>query len=184
MIGTKAEMYDMLYGGEFGNTVPMWFSAWRWLESQSENNYPYWGIRTLTPGGPCLLNCPAYETYGVARKYELNGHSVNISPMIDRITTVTMWANLWDSPSGLVLECIENPPKRGSWRELMPIQAKTYTGTAAKMRLERHLNPNSLDDLRILIDQYPNAVYEFSAMASCFGTVPGRNAVIWEVRHY
>jgi hypothetical protein len=106
--------------------------------------------------------------------------------MVDRITTVTLWANVWDSPTGLIVEGIEYPPKEVSWRELMPLPAHYHRWelTAAKMLLAKHMNPNSLNDLKDLIEKYPAHVYEFSCLAECFGTVPHRNTVIWEVRSY
>lgn len=189
MVSNKAEMYRMLHRGDFGNTVPMWFDATSWFSAAMCVDSPYnrinwWGVRSLTPGGPCELNVYFSEVVHIVRKFIRQGHKVNISPMIDRIVNVTMWANILRSNSGLVLECIEYPDKASNWRAEMPIKAKTYQNTAANILLRKHLNPNTLDDLEILLDKYPGAVVELSATESEFGTVPGRNAIIWEVRNY
>ena len=181
-VANKADMYRRLSSGEFGNTVPQWFDLEQW-EAESPR-YQWWGVRTLTPGGPCELNVHRdWVPLWVAR-FERDGFRCNISPMVDRLSRVRMWANVWDSPTGLVLECILNPPHGASWRKLMPTNAKTYSGITARSLLSATLNENSHDDLRILLEQYPDHVIEFSALDRCFGTVPGRNAVVWEVRRY
>lgn len=188
MISNKAEMYRMLHRGDFGNTVPMWFSIREWeLDAMFREPYRsirYWGVRSLTPGGPCTLNAPVAYVWDIANDFIRRGHQVNISPMIDHIVNVSMWANVLRSPSGLIVECIEYPDKASNWRVEMPTKAKTYQNTAANMLLRKHLNPSTLDDLGILLDKYPDAVVELSATESEFGTVPGRNAIIWEVRNY
>lgn len=181
-VKTKTEMYALLANGVLGNTVPQWFDVDSWMPHR--NKYKWWGVRTLTPGGPCWLNVWMPHVPNWCHQAKIDGHRYNISPMVDRIARVTMWANVWDSPTGLVLECFEYPPIEGSWRELMPTKAIGYTGVVANQILKRHLNANSLDDLEILLERYPNHVVELSALETCFGTVPGRNAVIWEVRNY
>lgn len=194
MVSNKAEMYRMLHRGDFGNTVPMWFDPWEWWEmiyskiqlGHRIDGSPlhWWGVRSLTPGGPCFLNAGWWDVKNIAYNIRNLGYEINISPMIDRIVNVTMWANILRSNSGLVLECIEYPDRASNWRAEMPTKAKTYQNTAANILLRKHLNPNTLDDLEILLDKYPDAVVELSATESEFGTVLGRNAIIWEVRNY
>lgn len=183
----KTDMYRLLHNGYLGNTVPMWFNDLDWLwavDSGERFNYKWWGVRSVVAGGPCFLNISFNDVVARCREIERAGYRFNISPMIDRIVTVTMWANIWESPTGLIVEGIEYPPKEGSWRELMPIQAKRWEGITARSVLRKHLNANSYDDLTILLDTYPNHVVELSATETCFGTDPGRNAIIWEVRNY
>lgn len=188
MVSNKAEMYRMLHRGDFGNTVPMWFDVKEWwnyvYNNFSSAKHSWWGVRSLTPGGPCELNVAIWDVRTISYHIQQSGHKINISPMIDRIVNVTMWANILRSPSGLIVECIEYPDKASNWRVEMPTKAKTYQNTAANMLLRKHLNPSTLDDLGILLDKYPDAVVELSATESEFGTVPGRNAIIWEVRNY
>jgi hypothetical protein len=180
----KAHMYKLLARGALGNTTPQYFSVEEWEASPEYDKYEWWGVRTLTPGGPCRLNCPKGEIAATARSQEFSAHGVNISCMLDRIRTVTLWGEVCELPSGLTAYGIEYPPKNGSWRALMPFQGKTWEGTAARLLLRRHLNENSYDDLCDLLDKWPGHVVEFSAVDGMFGTMPGRNAIIWEVRQY
>ncbi|HYE59183.1 MAG TPA: hypothetical protein VD948_11785 [Rhodothermales bacterium] len=184
MIRSKNRMYELLEAGAFGNTIPQWFDIDRWEASADASRYPVWGVRTLIPGGPCRLNCPREEVRATAERQEFREAGVNISVMVDAAVRVTLWADVYDSETGLLVYGIERPPKGGSWRALMPSQGREWRGLSAQMILRRHLNANSLADLEALRERWPGHVYELSACDRCFGTVPGRNAVLWEVRNY
>lgn len=182
-IVNKTEMYRLLAAGEFGNTIPQYFDLSAWKASADYRRYATWGVRTLKPGGPCRLYCPREEVEATAAAF---GQSVNVSCMIDAVTVVTAWLETWDSPTGLVVEGVEYPARGESWRAVMPDPARRrrWEGTRARMILAKHLNANSLADWELLRDKYPNSVVEFSACENCFGTVKGRNTVLWEVRNY
>ncbi len=182
VIRYKDEMYKLLAAGAFGNTIPQYFSLAEWYAA----NPPWdsiWGVRTLTPGGPCALQVHMLAVPQIVRDFA--PHKPNISVMIDAIRTVTLWANVLDGDAGIVLDCIEYPDtKAGStWRK--PLEPwRHLEGVAARLMLHKHLNANSYDDLLNLMELYPRHVYELSAVEGCYGTVPGRNAVMWEVRNY
>lgn len=180
-ITSKAQMYAMLAAGRLGNTIRQFFSVDEWRASRDAELYPQWGVRTLIAGGPCRLFCPREEVADTVAKF---GCAVNISMMIDAICRVTLWADIFESESGLVVHGIEYPPVGGSWRALMPTAAREWRGLAARMLLRRHLNANSLDDLDATFERWPGHVVELSACERCIGVIPGRNAVVWEVRSY
>ncbi len=182
IISDKQQMYRMLAAGDFGNTIPQFFSVDEWAASKDCDRFDMWGVRTLAPGGPCRLNCPRLEVCRTAGDFISAGYGINISCMVDVACNVTLWAEAYDSPAGLIVYGIEYPPKGASWRALMPTQGKHWHGTSAKMLLQKHLNANSLDDLSVLRATYPGHIYEFSALEQCFGTIPHRNAIMWEVR--
>ncbi len=184
---TKADMYRRLAAGEFGNTIRQFFSPTEWATHPDSDRFEWWGVRTMTPGGPCRLNCPAVEVWPTGRKFIADGHYVNISMMVDKVATVTAWLELWDSPTGLVVEGIEWPQTpEWTWRNSMPDPAKRkrWEGVAARHVLARHLNQNSVEDVRELLDGYPDHVLELSALDRCIGSVPHRNHVTWELRLY
>lgn len=187
-VRTKAEMYRRLAAGAFGNTVLQYFDVAAWAASPDAVRYATWGVRTLTPGGPCRLNCPRAEVAATAGGFAAAGHRVNVSLMIDAVCTVTAWLEAFDSAAGLVVEGVEAPDTAGgwTWRNSMPDPARRrrWEGAAARCVLRRHLNPNSLDDLAAVLDHFPGHVVEMSATDRCFGTVPHRNTVVWEVRGY
>jgi hypothetical protein len=180
-ITDKRQMYAMLAAGELGNTIPQFFSVADWTAAGGPTRYPFWGVRTLTPGGPCRLNCPAGEVAATVAAFA--PHPPNISPMVSCVGQVTLIADVWDSPLGVVVEGHEYPPRVHDWREMMKTRNR-WEGVAARMVLRKHLNANSHGDLWELFEQFPGNVVELSALEVCFGTVPGRNAVVWEVRDY
>lgn len=193
---TKADMYRRLAAGEFGNTIPQYFSCREWLNRSDSESYPFWGVRTLTPGGPCRLHCPAGEVVATANQYQTAGHAINISMMVDAVATVKTWLEVLDlSPNHfglwsdtLIVEGIEWPdtPNGATWRNSMPNPQlrKRWAGKAARLVLERHLRRSSLDSIGSLLRDYPRRVIELSALDKCFGTLQNQNHVIWEVRNY
>lgn len=186
-VKSKADMYARLARGEFGNTIPQFFSVEDWHAEPKNASIDWWGVRSLTPGGPCKLNCPWIEVRDTAEGFIRAGHGVNISMMVDKVATVTAWLEVWDSPTGLVVEGIEYPKApEWTWRNSMPdpTRRKRWEGTAARMILRKHLNENSLDDLYAILPEYPDHVHEFSTLDRCIGTREGRNAVWWETRLY
>lgn len=183
-VTNKARMYRLLAAGAFGNTVPQFFSVHEWRLSGQADRYPLWGVRTLTPGGPCRLYCPADEVADTVASRLFQKHRVNISCMVDAVCTVTAFIEVMESETGLLVYAVEHPGAGTSWRHAMPRDGVQTGGLRARMLLRRHLNADSLDDLESLLEKYPGHVVELSALEECFGTVPGRNAVVWEVRRY
>jgi hypothetical protein len=177
----KRRMYELLSADRIGNTIPQYSSVKAWLASGEDQVFPFWGVRTRTPGGPCRLNCPAAEVPATVESFR--PHAPNISVMISSVGRVTWLGEVWDSPSGLICSGVEYPPEIHDWRPLMR-HPTLYEGVAARGLLRRHLNPNSHDDLMELLEIYPDHVIEFSAMDRCYGTLPHRNAITWEVRAY
>jgi hypothetical protein len=183
-VTTKARMYHLLHGGAFGNTIRQYFDVREWLASGEPERCPFWGVRTMTPGGPCRLYCPTGEVAETAREFGWAGNAVNISAMIDAFCTVTMWADVFEGEAGLSVYGVEYPGRGANWRRDMPTRGRQFTGVNARMVLCRHLNPSSLADLDVVLERFPGHVVELSAIDRCLGTIPGRNGVVWEVRRY
>lgn len=182
VVSSKQQMYQMLSAGLFGNTTKQWYDVATWKAEAPE--YHYWGVRTLQPGGPCRLFCPCDEVEVTCRQPTFVAAGINISMMIDTITNVTLWAEVYESDTGLVVYGMEYPPKKGSWRLLMPSQGRHWYGLEAKMLLRKHLWPSSLSDLEELLEKYDGHVVEFSACEDAVGVLKDRNGVVWEVRAY
>lgn len=190
----KADMYRRLTAGELGNTITQYLSVDAWLASPDSARYPLWGVRSARHAmhPACRLNCPAAEVADHCRRHFADGP--NISMMVEAIATVTAWLEVWDSPSGLVVEGVEHPDTAAgwTWRNSMrdPDRRKKWEGLQARLMLRKHLNPNSLADLTNpgdpdhpgLLERFPGHVVEMSCLESCLGSVPGRNGIVWEVR--
>lgn len=177
----KQHMYELLKRGGLGNTIPQYGSLEEWEASGEHLIYPYWGVRTKTPGGPCRLNCPSEEVAETIERFR--PHPPNISVMISSVGRVTWLGEVWDSPSGLICSGVEYPPRVHDWRVEMR-HPMLWEGVDARSLLRHHLNANSHDDLMELLELYPDHVHEFSVMDRCYGTWPHRNAIMWEIRSY
>jgi hypothetical protein len=180
-IKSKAAMYSLLAAGSLGNTIPQYFAVADWRQSGDDLRYGYWGVRSQIPGGPCRLYCPTAEVEQTAASF---GCDFNISMMIDAVATVTLWADIWESPTGLMVYGIEYPPRGSSWRSLMPTTGRHWYGLAAKLLLQKHLNANSYSDVAEMLQRYDGHVLELSATEECIGRVPHRNHTTWEIRDY
>ena len=64
------------------------------------------------------------------------------------------------------------------------VHGRQWQGLRALALLRSRLFPSSWADLEALLELYPSSVIEFSAYRVPVGNLPGRNAVIWEVRDY
>lgn len=57
-------------------------------------------------------------------------------------------------------------------------------GLQSLMLLRSAMTPSSWADFELVMDRWPEHVIEFSVFSRCLGDVPGRNALVWEVRQY
>src|SRR5690606_38792375 len=57
-------------------------------------------------------------------------------------------------------------------------------GLAALSLLRSAMDPASSDDLDLLLERYDDAAIELTVLRRCFGIVPHRNTIFWEVRNY
>ena len=178
-IRSKDVMYRTLVAGGFGNTCPVYFSVGEWLRAEN-GGVPLWGVRSHTSGDPrARLDVPTAVVADYCRSV-FGDHGFNITPMVDHM--LAFRGEVYDAGSrGLVLFGVAGR-RELKWRPAFRQYGREYTGSAAAVVLRTVMNGNSYDDLQILLEQYPGHVVEFTALEREFGTVPGRNSVVWEVR--
>lgn len=181
-VRNKSDSYRRLLRGDFGNTIPVHFDVDAW-EREHSHEMPTWGIRTMSPGGPCRLHVPTMQVRPVWDAIVTMGHVPNVSAMVSNVAPATLACDVWESPGGLIVTGAEYPAREFNWRAMMR-RPVVWKGLSARMLLERHLNASSLADLQTLMSRFSCHVIELTAMPVCYGTIPGRNAVIWEVRDY
>jgi hypothetical protein len=178
----KKSMYRRMVAGEFGNTLPRFFTVRDWLESGVQ--YTLWGVQhTSIAGFPgTRLDVHYEDVEDVIRDGGFNGNYC-IAPMVHQVGNVQWEGDVYDHPEHGVICSGNVSPANGSWRTHMKAP-RLWEGCAATTLLRAVLNENSFDDLMELVAAFPNHVVELSALDACFGTLPNRNAVIWEVRRY
>jgi hypothetical protein len=184
-ITTKKAMYRLLQAGLLGNTIPIYNSVDEWWDSDDLWRYDNWGVRVLTPGDKRMrLNIPRGWVLDYVKDNFPEDSGYNISPMIDQ----------WSIFKGEVYEQYHTPPYglcayvnfKGNmpWREALRDYGQHFFGLEAKLQLQKYMDPSSYDDVRTLLEEYPDHVVEFSVCDRSVGIIPGRNSVIWEVRKY
>lgn len=180
---TKADMYRRIVAGEFGNTPPRWFDYERWC-AEGRSRYRLWGVQHSSVAGfpGTRLDVLGDEVSGLLGAGGF-GRDYVISPMVHQVGRVQWEGDVYDHPERGLICCGNACPKPGSWRTHMKAP-KLWEGSGARALLRTVLNPNSLDDLLQLVESFPDHVVELSALDVRFGTVPHRNAVVWEVRKY
>lgn len=180
-IRNKTQMYRELAAGAFGNTNPFYMSLAEWGRSLTAASPPLWGVRSVYSWDRRMrLDVPLAAVGELVGRWFPDGR-VNLSPMVDRM--LTFRAEVFEDAHGLRVYGVEGL-RDVKWRQAMGAHSREWRGLAAKQLLRAHLNSNSLSDLGELLDLYPGHVMEFTALDRNYGTVPGRNAVIWEVRLY
>lgn len=186
-VENKRDMYTRLLAGEFGNTLPQWFDIRDWLlDPQGYKKYERWGVRSLTANDPrARLDVPRDEVAPWIVTTGLVNDGYQLSAMVDQAGSVQAELQVMKgSEPGLYVEGNLAPiAGNGQWRNHMRTP-RVWEGTRGDVLLRSLLNDNSYDDVRGLLDLYPDHVVEFTVLDVCMGTVPGRNAVVWEVRSY
>ena len=73
------------------------------------------------------------------------------------------------------------PPMRISIQENLHVHRG---GATTNYLLDKYMDPSSRDDLRDLLDLYPDAAIEFTCFDCNVGVLPHRNTIFWEIRNY
>lgn len=182
-VTSKTDMTRRLAAGEFGNAIPFWTNYDAWFVEAYKPGL-LWGVQhNRVAGYPGTRLDVRSEDVDDVIMSNFGGRDFRISPMVHQFGRVQWEGDVWVCDrSGLSCSGTYGPAP-GSWRTHMKTP-RLWERTAARALLEAVLNPNSLEDLRILLDEYPGHVVELSALDCCYGTVPGRNAVVWEVRAF
>jgi hypothetical protein len=174
---SKAEFYERYLRGEFGNHPRSWAT---WADLVADGYGGRVTLRDMVPGGPCF--------YGVeVADLKAGKLPEKCSTLVDKRFNegmpdefLTIQGNVWYD-LGLKLEYSTAP---GIGHRDAVRHPRVAEGLMATSLLKTHLDPNSYDDLRELLDLYPEAVIEFSTYSKCVGVLPHRNTVTWECRNY
>jgi hypothetical protein len=177
-ITNKQQMYALLRSGFLGNTTPSYYNLEEWRPNRHQSQL--WGLRSMIPNDPAgVLDLPTASVEAWVTANLKAGFS--ISPMVDQ--WLTFRGEVLDGPGGLTL-CGLFGLRDIKWRTAFARHLMTWEGVLATSILQQVMNENSYSDLWDLIERYPNHVIEFTCLDRCYGTIPHRNAIVWEVRDY
>lgn len=182
-IKTKAQMYDLYEQGAFGNKLRTWDSVEDLLLSS------YTGSVTArylgdSGGGLAHYRIPVEEVLGwmvdEVKSKGLDPTKVrfNESAPDDRLV---IQGEVMRTHKGLVLRYSR---MKTMMRKALAEDTNHAYGLEAKLILKSDLMPASYYDIMCLMEQYQDAVIEFSTYEMPVGNGRARNTAIWEVRHY
>ncbi|MBS3117783.1 hypothetical protein J4430_02795 [Candidatus Woesearchaeota archaeon] len=182
IVKTKEENYRLLQGGMFGNHLRMWDSFKEIVKSGYTGSVSI-RYKGKGGGGEALYEVPFDKIWQrqeeiIKRGAEKDLITFNESAPDRRLT---LQGELETSIRHYLLEYSTD---KVGMREALGNFRKRAEGLKARMMLELFLTPSSYQDMMALIELFPDCIIEFSAYEICLGNIPGRNAVIWEVRDY
>jgi hypothetical protein len=193
LVHNKRHNYRLWQSGAYGNRLRSWRTIGDWLSSGHS------GLVTLRvllgPGGRGTCH---YDVGDPAEVAEVMGRWISRGISRDLITIdesapkrevvlqgeylndvysdasgEVRWGHLHHSRlSGLHM------------RDALAWASEEASGLRADLLLRHHMTPASHDDWLGLVERFPGHVLEVSIYDRCLGDLPGRNALVWEVRRY
>jgi hypothetical protein len=181
-VRNKRAFYGRWLAGEFGNRPRAWDDEADLAASGYEGRC---SIRYKRPDGG------RWKRFGVA--------AAAVPAELDRLVAAGAERHLFtfneSMPDGRLV--VQGELARGPWglslrydtvpgRSMPEAMAagREVTGVAAVVVLRHLLDPDDLDAVAGLADRHEGHVVEFGAYEVAVGVVPGRRAVIWELRAY
>lgn len=167
--------------GEFGNSSPTWntFDA---LKQNCHSKDGLYHIRNRIAGAVTWYDVPYAEleqawNQAVALYGRGNLYISEMCPT--EKTTFQGEVRQSENHYDLTYTTIALP-----MRQALAVCTNYADGIMASLLLQHFMCPKSHDWLQILLDRYPGHVVEFTCFSIQWGTLPGFNTVIWEVRGY
>lgn len=182
---TKRDFVRRYNAGEFGNRAPTWDTFDEFLASLADLQLnALYHIRNRVAGGKTWYNVPGRFVSDVYHGEVLGSgippSQVYFSAMAPTDKTLIQGEVLRRYNGLHFLYSTLRKPMRDALSE----QWTEAVGVKAVALLRHFLNAASYDWLETLLERYPDHVVELSVYDCCWGTVPGHNTVIWEVRKY
>jgi hypothetical protein len=192
-INSKAEMYQLLLGGQFGNKLRMWPTYEAMLASG------YSGLFSMRyKGGGGGLWCAYDVTHDKRAEILPRWVAQGADPALvmhtegapdDKIIVQGELRPLPDGhyffptilPSGPYFYCSFEKLKM---RDALKASSQHLYGLRVLELLRHHMTSASFEDLQELREQYPDSVIELSVYSTCLGDIPRRNHLVWEIRNY
>lgn len=179
-IRTKAQFFRLWEQGLLGNKL----RTWRSPEEAVASGVPIVGFRQIGQTGAGAFEMATNaEILGVAERWRAAGREFMVNEAApDHLGLIQgEVCRLADGWHGLIGRVVNGKRMRDSIRDgdLRPCK-----GVQVIDLLNRFMDPASRDDLDALLDLYPGHTVEFTCYSVDVGFLPGRAAIMWEVRLY
>lgn len=181
-VRTKEQSFRLWQSGEYGNKLRAWETVRAWYRDT------HWGlvafrVREGHGGGPTLYDVrPEYLTQALDyfAKKGISSDRLMVNEMAPHCEILQGEYSNDDLGSRQFL----HSRARLRMRDALKASPQVTHGLRSDLILREAMTPSSYSDWQLLLDRYPNHVLEVSIYAHCLGDIPGRNALVWEVRQY
>lgn len=181
-ITSKTEFFQLWEAGVLGNRPHLFRSA----QEAYCSAFPLIGFRELgKSGGGKWERVDNEQVFQTAARWRAEGRqfimdSATYPANDDLITLEGEVCRTYRGLEGFMGYC-----KGYSMRAAMAAGLlKPRSGSEVLVLFDRWMDPSSQDDIRDLLDLYPDATVEFTCFEIDTGLFPGRNCLFWEVRNY
>jgi len=189
----KKQSYALWQSGAFGTKLRSWRTIEDWRASGFSELVV---LRTLLPGsggsGPCYYNLMPNELEwhwsnltvfkGIPREHLMINEA---APDQDVVLQGEYLNGICQDEIGApVWSYFFHSTLRHHMRDALHLRPEHTYGLRTDALLRRAMTDASYEDWQGLLDQYPDHVLEVSIYNRCLGDIPGRNALVWEVRKY
>lgn len=185
---SKSRNYQLWRSGAYGNKLRSWRTVDEW---ESSGFAGLVGLRTLAGGGGrCRYDLqprdvPAVLGYWAGLGVPLDLVTVDEAAPAERVVLQGEYLNDVVVVGGVPTHChLHYSRARRQMRDALAEAPEEASGLRADLLLSSVMTPSSLDDWEMLTSRFPGHVLEVSVYDRCLGDVPGRNALVWEVRRY
>lgn len=196
VIRTKAQMYELLQRGQFGNIAPQWNSLDDAIDgAKAFGKDAQVSLRSREITNPLkMYHVPVHELrqrVAALPQYQTQGGIVYSLAPPDQFRTIQGEVSYTTKGFTFDYTTVGLPMRLAFLEERIGL-----TGTAALMKFRAAVPPADVDRILEILATYGpdlsdpfaypriDTVIEFSAFSVPFGTVPGSRVLIWEVRNY
>lgn len=185
-IKTKQHNFRLWMSGAFGNRLRAWRTLDEWRKSD------FCGCVSLrylgsAGGGPCRYDINPSKVDEVVEEWikcglDPNKIVVNEGAPDDAVLVQGEYLNEvvpLKSVEGFSYSCVKL-----KMREAFAVERINVTGLIGRFILRTAMTPSSWSDFNELLELYPDHVIEVPVYSRCISNIPGRNAIVWEVRQF
>ena len=183
-ITTKRAHSRRYENGEYGNKLRTWLTVADVIKTGS----PTVVLRYNSSGGAKFpkygTGVPLSEVPALVRAWKNAGAAEHMIAFNEEApdSILTIQGEVVNDHEGWGFFCSTKPIKmRTAMGDVDTVQVR---GLRALHLLRGHLSSGSFADLMELHDRFPDSVIEISAYSRSVGSIPQRNAVVWEVRNF
>ena len=187
---TKKQSYRLWQCGAYGNKLRSWRSVEEWYNSGFSGQVVLRVLGSFVGDRPCRYNLAPDEVDEVVQGWVAAGVlrdniMVNEAAPDQDVILQGEYRNditvLGDEVSWGQLHYSR---AKAQMRDALSEAPELSTSLRSDLLIRLAMTPSSHDDWLLLLASYPGHVLEVSIYDHCLGDVPGRNALVWEVRLY